>query len=92
MWMAFKLDEGASHWRPHGFLGPPDNPFLREDMRPRVHSHVRSYLQRKQREEEEEAAAAATRGSAEQSGAEGTAAGQTAAAAAGPRWWQWGRS
>jgi hypothetical protein len=89
--MAFKLDEGASHWRPHGFLGPPDNPFLREDMRPRVHSHVRSYLQRKQREEEE-AAAAATRGSAEQSGAEGTAAGQTAAAAAGPQWWQWGRS
>jgi hypothetical protein len=57
LWLAFRFDEEElDQWRPHGLLGPPDNPFLKDDMRPKVHSHLRAYMQRRQLAEEQAAA------------------------------------
>lgn len=37
MWMARRVgEEGATHWRVHGLLEPPVNPFLKEEAKPRV--------------------------------------------------------
>jgi hypothetical protein len=56
MWMAHTYEEHkASYWRPHGLLNPPDNPFLREDLRPRVYSHRRK---RELQEQQQQQAAA----------------------------------
>ncbi|KAL4452731.1 hypothetical protein ABPG75_008393 [Micractinium tetrahymenae] len=46
MWMALTFgEEEPTHWRPHGLMAPPENPFLRDDMRPRVHSHWSKWRQ-----------------------------------------------
>lgn len=38
-------DAEPTSWRPHGLMSPPENPFLREDMRPRVRSHWSKWQQ-----------------------------------------------
>lgn len=39
MWLAFRLDDdGASSWRPHGLMAPPENPWLKDNLKPRVYS------------------------------------------------------
>lgn len=46
MWMALTFgDAEPTSWRPHGLMSPPENPFLREDMRPRVRSHWSKWQQ-----------------------------------------------
>lgn len=40
MWIAFTFtEEVETGWRPHGLMAPPENPFLREELKPRVYSH-----------------------------------------------------
>ena len=74
MWMAHTYEEHkASYWRPHGLLNPPENPFLREDLRPRVYSHRRKRELQEQQQQQRGAAAPAM-----------LPAAATAAAAAGP--------
>lgn len=46
MWMALTFgDMEPTTWRPYGLMSPPENPFLRDDMRPRVYSHWSKWRQ-----------------------------------------------
>ncbi len=86
--MAFKFDGVAEH-RPNGLLEPPENPFLRDDMRPKVVSH----LARRRQQQQEQAAASASAAATAAAG-EGPRGGPVAAAAVvEPRpWWSWGHA
>ena len=87
MWMAHTYEEHkASYWRPHGLLNPPENPFLREDLRPRVYSHRRKReLQEQQRQQQQAAAPAMLPSAAAAAGAAAAAAAATPAAAGAQR-------
>lgn len=52
MWMALTFgEEEPVGWRPHGLMAPPENPFLREDLRPRVRSHWTKWRQQRAADE-----------------------------------------
>ena len=73
----------ASYWRPHGLLNPPENPFLREDLRPRVYSHRRKRELQEQQQQQQAAAPAMLPAAA--AGAAAAAAAATPAAAGAQR-------
>lgn len=71
MWMAFTFTEDVeSGWRPHGLMAPPENPYLRDELKPKVYSHWAKWQEQRRARAQQEgaellppAAAAAASGS-----------------------------
>lgn len=56
MWMAFTFTEDVeSGWRPHGLMAPPENPFLRDELKPRVYSHWAKWQEQRRARAQQEA-------------------------------------
>ncbi|PRW61112.1 molecular chaperone isoform B [Chlorella sorokiniana] len=55
MWMAFTFTEDLeSGWRPHGLMAPPENPYLREELKPRVYSHWAKWQEQRRAQAQQE--------------------------------------
>lgn len=52
MWMAFTVaGDEDNGWRPHGLMAPPENPYLREELKPKVYSHWAKWQEERRRKE-----------------------------------------